>query len=157
MLPSLMWRVSRKPSAANFKWQEWQHTQGPPTPSGACSSTPRTKNPLRTDVGLFTNWHVSSVTLYTSEKLNRHLKRDSMNTRESHQSPVGHHLGEHKHRLHIEIKILDKDSRWFEIDMREAIQIRTRSPSLNRDQGWHQLLPLYNSLLSCDVGHSTSE
>ncbi len=37
------------------------------------------RNPLRTDVQLFTNWHVSSVTPYTLEKLSRYLKRDSMN------------------------------------------------------------------------------
>ncbi len=53
-----------------------------------------------------------------------------------------------------EIKILDKDSRWFERGVPEAIQFRTKS--LNRDQGQHQLTPTYNSVLSCDIGQSTS-
>ncbi len=39
------------------------------------------------------------------KRLNEH-KRDS--------SHVGQDLGEHKQRLHKEVKILDKDSRWLE-------------------------------------------
>ena len=63
-------------------------------------------------------------------------------------SPVGHHLNYNKHKLDQDnIKIVDKDNRWFERGVREAIHIRTTSPSLNRDQGRHQLPPVYNSLL----------
>ena len=55
-------------------------------------------------------------------------------------SPVGSHLKHHGHELDQEnIKIVDREDRWFERGVREAIHIRSRSPSLNRDQGRHQL------------------
>ena len=58
-----------------------------------------------------------------------------------HMKATGHHLAEDKTR------ILDRDDRWFQRGVREAIHIRSRSPSLNRDQGRHHLPRVYNKLL----------
>ncbi len=82
-------------------------------------------------------------------------KRLQEHRRES--SPVGHHMIEKTHKLDDQnIKVIDRESRWFERGVREAIHIRAQSPSLNRDQGRHQLPPVYNSLIrSCDVSRST--
>ncbi len=46
------------------------------------------------------------------------------------------HMDFHQHKLDIDnIKILDRESRWFQRDIKEALQICTRSPSLNRERG----------------------
>ena len=73
-------------------------------------------------------------------------------------SPVGHHLGYNQHRLDSDnIKILDRESRWFERGVRESIQIRVRSPSLNRDRGRHHLPSVYDSIVqSHDTGTSAA-
>ena len=84
-------------------------------------------------------------------------KRLSEHRRES--SPVGLHMNEQRHKFQEkEVKIVDRESRWFERGVREAIHIRSRSPSLNRDQGRHLLPPIYNSIipLSRDAGLQTS-
>lgn len=63
-------------------------------------------------------------------------------------SPVGQHMRQKRHRLDEDnIKVLDSESRWFQRGVREAIHIRSRSPSLNRDQGRHTLPPIYNTLV----------
>lgn len=72
-------------------------------------------------------------------------KRVSEHKREA--SPVGQHLQRFKHELDENIKVLDSDSRWFERGVREAVHIRSRSPSLNRDQGRHSLPPVYDTLV----------
>ena len=55
------------------------------------------------------------------QRLKEHLK-DS--------SPVGHHMGYNKHKVDSQnIGIVDRDSRWFQRGVREAIQIRSRSPT----------------------------
>ncbi len=38
-------------------------------------------------------------------------------------------------------KLLDRESRWFQRGVREALRIHSGSPSLNRDRGRHQLPP----------------
>ncbi len=73
----------------------------------------------------------------TERALKHRLKEHSRDS-----SPVGHHMGFHQHKLDTDnIKILDRESRWFQRGVREALQIRSRSPSLNRDRGRHQLPP----------------
>ena len=57
-------------------------------------------------------------------------------------SPVGHNMGYNQHKVDSQnIRIIDRDSRWFQRGVREAIQIRSRSPTLNRDRGRHNLPP----------------
>ena len=74
-------------------------------------------------------------------------KRLSEHQRDS--SPVGRHLAYNKHHLSEE-KILDRDSRWFQRGVREAIHIRSRSPTLNDNPGRHYLPQIYNQLLARD-------
>ena len=73
------------------------------------------------------------------QRLKEHLK-DS--------SPVGHHMGYNKHKVDSQnIRIVDRDSRWFQRGVREAIQIRSRSPTLNRHRGRHNLPSVYNTIV----------
>ena len=47
-------------------------------------------------------------------------------------SPVGHHMEYNKHELDSKnIRIVDRDSSWYQRGVREAIQIRSRSPPSN--------------------------
>ena len=67
-------------------------------------------------------------------------------------SPVGHHMGYNKHKVDSQnIRIVDRDSRWFQGSVREAIQIRSRSPTFNRDRDRHNLPPSTTPL----YGHVT--
>ena len=73
------------------------------------------------------------------QRLKEHLK-DS--------STVGHHMGYNKHKVDSQnIRIVDRDSRWFQRGVREAIQIRSRYPALNRDRGRHNLPSVYNTIV----------
>ena len=69
-------------------------------------------------------------------------------------SPVGHHMGYNKHTVDsLNNRIVDRDSRWFQRGVREAIQIRSRSPTLNRDRCRHNLPSVYNTIVwSRDTG-----
>jgi regulator of replication initiation timing len=78
----------------------------------------------------------------TERPLKKRLKEHQRDS-----SPVAQHLNECQHQLDSKVKILDKDKRWFERGIREAIHIRDKMPSLNRDQGRHHLSPLYNTLI----------
>ena len=92
---------------------------------------------------------------YVGETERALKKRLSEHKRDS--SPVGHHLKYNKHTLdHENIKIIDRENRWFERGVREAIHIRASSPNLNRDQGRHQLPPIYNSLIQESRGGPSS-
>lgn len=85
----------------------------------------------------------------TERPLRRRIKEH-----DKESSPVCHHLKYNKHTLDKDnIKILDRESRWFERGVKEAIHIRSRSPSLNRDQGRHKLPPVYDTLVK---SHDTS-
>ncbi len=73
----------------------------------------------------------------TERALKHHLKEHSRDS-----SPVGNHMDFHQHKLNTDnIKILDRESRWFQRGVREALQIFSRSPSWNRDRIRHQLFP----------------
>ncbi|XP_019619742.1 PREDICTED: uncharacterized protein LOC109466463 [Branchiostoma belcheri] len=88
---------------------------------------------------------------YVGETERALRKRISEHKRES--SPVAQHMQTYKHQPGKKVTILDRESRWFERGVKEAVHIRSRSPSLNRDQGRHRLPPIYNSLVqSRDLG-----
>ena len=61
-------------------------------------------------------------------------------------SPVGHHMGYNKHKVDSQ-HIIDCDSRWFQRGVREAIHIRSRSPTLNLDKGRPNLPSVYNTIV----------
>ena len=46
------------------------------------------------------------------------------------------------------VKLLDKDDRWFERGVKEAIYIRAYKPSLNKDGGRYRLPRVYDPLLT---------
>ena len=93
---------------------------------------------------------------YVGETERNLRKRMTEHKRES--SPVGAHLHSHHHSFEADnISVLDRDSRWFQRGVKEAIHIAATSPTLNRDRGRHVLPAVYNSLIvaqSHDSGSS---
>ena len=68
----------------------------------------------------------------TSSEVSQHLYIDS----------PGHHVDFDK------VKVLDRDTRWFERGVKEAIYIRAAQPSLNKDGGRHRLPRVYDPILT---------
>ena len=53
------------------------------------------------------------------------------------------------HEINLdEVKILDRESSWYERGVKEAIYIRALRPSLNRDGGRFQLPHIWDPLLT---------
>ena len=69
----------------------------------------------------------------------------SVRTAESHRegSPVSDHAKSIRHNTKEYVKILNKDSSWFERGVREAAHIKMRRSSLNRDRGRYHLPTIY--------------
>ena len=65
-------------------------------------------------------------------------------------SAVYLHLKEKAHSFEdSNVHILDREDRWFERGVKEAIYVKVEKPSLNRGGGLrHQLSPIYNAVLS---------
>ena len=65
------------------------------------------------------------------------------------ESAVYTHLSQSKHNFQDEdVLILDKESRWFERGVREAIYVNSENPSLNRGGGLrHNLSLVYNPII----------
>ena len=56
--------------------------------------------------------------------------RQRLKEHQKDSSPVGHHMEYNNHKVDTQnIRIVDRDSRWFQRGVREAIQIRSRSPT----------------------------
>ena len=53
-------------------------------------------------------------------------------------------------------RILDREPRWFERGVKEAIHIRANKPSLNKDGGRHQLPHIWDRLIDSHLGSSTT-
>ncbi len=63
-------------------------------------------------------------------------------------SPVAEHTRESQHSIcWSQVKVLDQDSDWYCRGVREAINIRRESSTLNRDRGRHDLPPIYNTIV----------
>ena len=69
-------------------------------------------------------------------------------------------VGEHEHHIKMDnVKVIAREDNMWRRKIRESIEIRTRHPAINRDQGY-ELPTIYDKLLSCDRrsgGHVTSE
>ncbi len=65
-------------------------------------------------------------------------------------SAVYLHLKESPHSFEdSNVHILDREDRWFERGVKEAIYVKVEKPSLNRGEGLqHHLSPIYNAALS---------
>ena len=51
-------------------------------------------------------------------------------------------------------KILDREPRWFERGVKEAVHIRSIKPTLNKDGGRHQLPHIWDRLIDSHMGSS---
>ena len=69
-------------------------------------------------------------------------------------------VGEHEHPVtEDDVKVIGREDHTFRRKIRESIEIRTRGPTINREEGY-KLPPIYDELLSRDRrsgGHVTSE
>jgi hypothetical protein len=54
---------------------------------------------------------------------------------------------EQHHFTQDNVSILDREGRWFQRGVKEAIYISATNPTLNRDRGRYTLPPMYNSLI----------
>ena len=60
-------------------------------------------------------------------------------------------VGEHEHPIKLDdVKVIACEDNMWRRKIRESIEIRTRHPAINRDQGY-ELPPIYDELLSCDL------
>ena len=79
----------------------------------------------------------------TERNLHRRIKEHK---RES--SPVGEHLADRGHHFDQDnVNVLDREPRWFQRGVKEAIHIAAGNPTLNRDRGRHNLPAVYHSLV----------
>ena len=76
------------------------------------------------------------------DRLSEHTRKSSVE-----KSAMANHLHFTKHKLLSDHKILDQDPDWHRRGVKEAIQIRKHKPSLNKDQGRHQLPNIWNDLI----------
>ena len=69
-------------------------------------------------------------------------------------------VGEHEHPISQDnVKVIAREDHTLRRKIRESVEIRTRRPAINRDQGY-ELPRIYDQLLSCDRrsgDHVTSE
>ena len=73
------------------------------------------------------------------------------------KSEVAHHLhvGSPGHQVDFkDAKVLDREPRWFERGVREAIYIRAQQPTLNRNQGRFLLPTVWNRIVFSHVKSS---
>ena len=89
-------------------------------------------------------------------RLKEHRRNSNQDSSTPATSAVAEHMRETAHHIEWDqVKILDRDSRWYERGVREAIAIRKHPRNLNRDMGRHLLSRTYNTLLKpCDLNWS---
>ena len=88
----------------------------------------------------------------SKRSLNHHL--DEHRRPSCVNSPVVNHVAATGHSIDWkEVKILDRDERWFELGVREAIHIKMQDTSLNRDGGRYNLPGVYTHMLRPPHGH----
>ena len=65
-----------------------------------------------------------------------------------YKSAIMQHAADNQHHFRTEdIKILSKEERYFERGVRESVAIRAIAPSLNRNEGRHQLSHRYDTIV----------
>ena len=72
----------------------------------------------------------------TSQPLRKRLQQHQRSSSGPAESAVYTHLKASKHEVDLEdVKVLDRESRWYERGVKEAIWVRAEQPSLNRGGG----------------------
>ena len=75
--------------------------------------------------------------------------KDHLSTR-APLTAVGEHCQEHRHKIKTtDVEIITREEHLWSRKIREAIEIRTQTPTLNRDTGY-DLPAIYQQLLSHD-------
>ena len=119
------------------------------TPSAQCSYTPRTKPPRRNCAAPSTTSRVtttpSTPTLgetkrQLSVRFKEHCKLDKPTGVRDHCNATGHSVSM------ANLRVLDREQDWLKHKVKEAIHIKQRAPSMNRDQGY-QLPPIYGQII----------
>ena len=83
----------------------------------------------------------------TSRTLGKRLEEHKKTT----ASAINEHCQNTGHQIDWKnVRILGKEDHWMKRKIKEAIEIRRKKPSLNRDQGW-DLPPIFCNLLSHDL------
>ncbi|XP_072174678.1 uncharacterized protein [Diadema setosum] len=85
----------------------------------------------------------------TKQPLHKRLYQHRRSSSAGNESAVFTHLKNTGHHFEDkEVDIIDKETRWFERGVREAVYVNAENPSLNR--GWglrHNLSPTYKSVI----------
>ena len=77
----------------------------------------------------------------------------------STSSEVSNHIHIESPGHHVdldEVKILDREPRWFERGVKEAIYIKVNNPTLNKDRDRYKLPGVYESILKSSVPKVTT-
>ena len=77
-------------------------------------------------------------------RFSEHKRTSSVNSEVSRHINCDH--PDHSITLH-NVRILEMVPTWFEREVRESIQIRINNPTLNKDAGRYNLLPVWNNIL----------
>ena len=126
---------------------EYTCSISPATPSAQCSYTLRTKPPRRNCVAPSTTSRVTTTP--TTPTLGR--RRDPSAFKEhcklDKPTGVGDHCNATGHSVSMDnLRVLDREQDWMKRKVKEAIHIKQRAPSMNRDQGY-QLPPIYGQII----------
>lgn len=86
----------------------------------------------------------------TKQPLYKRMAQHSRANSSGMDSAVHLHLKEKAHSFEdSNVQILDREDRWFERGVKEAIYVKVEKPSLNRGGGLrHHLSQIYNAVLS---------
>ena len=85
----------------------------------------------------------------TSRTLGTRLKEHS-NLKTANPTAVAEHSKLHRHNINMDnVSVVAREDQFWKRKIREAIEIRTLKPTMNRDTGY-DLPPIYDDLLSCD-------
>ena len=88
------------------------------------------------------------------QRLKEHVKTDI-----NIKSAIGEHIQLTGHPITIDnVKVLGREAQWHTRKIKEAIEIKTHKPALNRDGGY-ELPAIYNNFWSRDnsTNHVTNE
>jgi hypothetical protein len=89
----------------------------------------------------------------TSRAMDVRLKEHQRTRGKTPPTAVGDHIKKHDHDIDMDhVQIIGREEQFWNRKIREAIEIKTQHPSLNRDSGY-ELAAIYDDLLALD--HST--